>query len=53
MNKGDDLAGRLLTFTVHIIKLVGELPTTMAGRHIGSQLLRSGTSPGANYEESR
>lgn len=53
MNKGDDLAGRLLTFTVHIIKLVGELPTTMAGRHIGSQVLRSGTSPGANYEESR
>ena len=53
MNKGDDLAGRLLAFTVQIIKLVGELPNTIVGRHIGAQLLRSGTSPGANYEESR
>ena len=53
MNKGDDLAGRLLAFTVQIIKLVGELPNTIVGRHIGGQLLRSGTSPGSNYEESR
>ena len=53
MNKGDDLAARLLAFTVQIIKLVGELPNTIVGRHIGGQLLRSGTSPGANYEESR
>jgi len=53
MNKGDDLAERLLAFTVHIIKLVGELLNTIVGRHIGGQLLRSGTSPGSNYEESR
>ena len=53
MHKGDDLAERLLAFTVHIIKLVGELPNTIVGRHIGGQLLRSGTSPGSNYEESR
>ena len=53
MNKGDDLAERLLSFTIHIIKLVGELPNTMVGKHIGGQVLRSGTSPGSNYEESR
>jgi four helix bundle protein len=53
INKGDDLAERLLIFAVHIIKVVGELPNTLSGRHIGSQILRSGTSPGSNYEESR
>jgi four helix bundle protein len=53
MNKGDDLAGRLLTFSVHIIKLVSEMPNTIPGKHIGGQVLRSGTSPGANYEEAR
>jgi four helix bundle protein len=53
MNKGDDLTGRLLSFTIRIIKLVGSLPNTVVGRHIGNQLLRSGTSPGSNYEESR
>ena len=53
MHKSDNLADRLLSFTVTIIKLVGELPNTIVGKHIGGQLLRSGTSPGSNYEESR
>ena len=52
-NKGDDLAERLLNFTVRIIKLVNILPKTPVGKHIGSQLLRCGTSPGSNYEEAR
>ena len=46
-----DLADRLLDFTVRIINLVNALPKSLAGRHIGLQLLRSGTSTGANYEE--
>src|SRR5436853_2390628 len=36
-----------------IIKLVEALPNTLVGRRIGDQLLRSGTSVGANYEEAR
>jgi len=53
MNRGDDLASRLLDFTVRIIKLVNALPKNVVGRHIAGQLMRSGTSPGSNYEESR
>ncbi|MBM4135925.1 MAG: four helix bundle protein [Nitrospira sp.] len=52
-DKGDELADRLLDYTVRIIKLVKSLPNTIIGKHIGGQLLRSGTSPGSNYEESR
>jgi len=51
--KGDDLAERLLNFAVRVIRLVDALPKRLAGRHIGGQLLRAGTSPGANYEEGR
>ena len=50
-NKGDMLSERLLDFTVKMIKLVNSLPKTIVGRHIGGQILRSGTSPGSNYEE--
>ncbi len=53
MNKGDELAERLLDFAVKIIKLVSSLPKTDIGKHVGGQILRSGTSPGSNYEESR
>jgi len=50
---GEDIAARLMDFAVHIIKLFNELPTTIVGRHIGGQILRAGTSAGANYEEAR
>ncbi len=49
----NDLGERLLNFAVRIIKLVEALPNTIAGKRIGDQLLRSGTSPGANYEEAQ
>lgn len=49
--RSNNLAERLLNFAVRIIKLVNALPKTAVGRHIGGQLLRSGTSPGSNYEE--
>ena len=42
----DDLSERLLNFAVNIIKLVNLLPKTVVGKHIGNQLMRSGTSPG-------
>ena len=51
--KGEDISDRLLEFAVRIIKLVDALPNTLVGRHIGRQVLGSGTSPGANYEEAR
>ena len=51
--KGDDIAARLVALAVCVVQIVGALPDTLAGRHVAGQLLRSGTSPGANYEEAR
>ena len=51
--KGDDIAARLVVLAVAVIKIVDALPDTVAGKHVGGQLLRCGTSPGANYEEAR
>ena len=48
-----DLEGRLLEFATRIVRLTEKLPTTRAGSHIGSQLLRSGTSPLANHAEAQ
>lgn len=51
--KGDDIADRLVELAVDVIRVVDALPQTAVGKHIADQLLRSGTSPGANYEEAR
>jgi four helix bundle protein len=51
--KGDDIVERLVALAVGVVKIVDALPDTLAGRHVAGQLLRSGTSPGANYEEAR
>ncbi len=51
--KGDDIAERLLDFGVRVIRLADALPKRLAGKHVGAQLLRCGTSAGANYEEGR
>jgi four helix bundle protein len=48
-----NLNDRLPEYGVRIVKLVGSLPKTLVGRRIGDQLLRSGTSAGANYEEAQ
>ncbi|KAA0241879.1 MAG: four helix bundle protein [Chlorobiota bacterium] len=48
MNR-DELKKRTKEFALRIIKLVNALPNNSAGRVIGNQLLRSGTSLGANY----
>lgn len=47
----NDLSERFLEFGANIIKLSKDLYKTPEGRHIAGQLLRSGTSSGANYEE--
>jgi len=49
--KGEPLSERLLDFVVNVIKIVDALPKTVAGKHIGGQLIASGTSCGSNYEE--
>lgn len=53
MEKPAELNERLLEFGARIIRLVEALPKTLVGRRIGDQLLRSGTSVGANYEEAQ
>jgi four helix bundle protein len=45
----DDLKRRTKLFALRILKLVAALPKTVAGRTIGNQLARSGTSVPANY----
>jgi four helix bundle protein len=45
----NDLKNRTKQFALRIMKLVEALPKTTTGRAIGNQLVRSGTSVGANY----
>jgi four helix bundle protein len=48
-----DLQARLIDYAVRIIKLSESLPETRAGKHVSSQILRSGTSPGPNHGEAQ
>ncbi|MEQ8208689.1 MAG: four helix bundle protein [Lacipirellulaceae bacterium] len=50
MNR-QELSDRTKEFALRIIKLVSSLPNTNVARTLGNQLLRSGTSIGANYRE--
>ena len=45
----DELKGRTKEFALRVMRLVDALPKTASGRAIGTQLVRSGTSVGANY----
>ena len=51
VRSADEFKKRTKQFALRVINLVESLPNTSPGRHIGGQLLRSGTSPGSNYEE--
>ena len=44
---------RLLDYSARVIKLVDALPSTLVGRRIADQSLRSAMSAGANYEEAQ
>lgn len=48
-----DLENRLIEFSLKIIEIVEILPDSLTGRHIGNQLIRSGTSPTFNYAEAQ
>ncbi len=47
--KGDELKSRTKQFALRIMKLVDALPNTVSGRTIANQIIRSGSSVGANY----
>jgi four helix bundle protein len=45
----EEMKKRTRDFALRVIRLVRALPKTVDGRAIGGQLIRSGTSVGANY----
>ena len=49
--KKEDLRQRTKQFALRILRLYSALPTQTAAQVLGKQLLRSGTSIGANYRE--
>ena len=51
--KGDNISERLMVFAVASIGYAKAIPRNYLGRHVASQLIRSSTSAGANYEEAR
>ena len=46
-----DIQQRTFEFAKRVVKLVDKLPRTLAATEIGRQMLRSGTSVGANVQE--
>ena len=48
MNK-DELRERMTDFAVRIVRMVDSMPSTVGGLAIARQIVRSGTSPSANY----
>jgi len=43
------LQERMTNFAVRIIKMVDSMPNTVSGLAVSRQIIRSGTSPSANY----
>ena len=50
-NRKVDLADRTKLYARRIIRLTSALPKTVVAQVLGKQVLRSGTSVGANYRE--
>jgi four helix bundle protein len=46
-----ELEGRTKDFAIRIVRLIRTFPKTVDGIEVGRQLLKSGTSVGANYRE--
>jgi len=51
MKGNEELRERFYKFALEVIKLVRTLPKEIVAHEIGKQLLRSGCSVAANYEE--
>ena len=52
-SKDEEFAQRTKLFALRIIRLYRALPKTTEAQIIGKQVIRSGTSVGANYREAR
>ncbi|MFT4660924.1 MAG: four helix bundle protein [Patiriisocius sp.] len=48
-----ELEERMISFSVMIIELSGEIRFTIAGKNLSSQIVRSGTSVSLNYGEAQ
>jgi len=54
MEKGNnDLCNRLFEFAIRVIEFLRTIPYTPENKVIRTQLAKSATSAGANYEESQ
>jgi four helix bundle protein len=53
MEKKEKFQDKFLDFGAEIVVMIGQLPRTTPGRQIADQLLRSGTSVGANVHEAQ
>ena len=53
MEHKNDLAKRLYSFSIDVIKYLRTISDTIEYKVIKYQLIKSATSPGANYEESQ
>ena len=51
MKEENDLRERTKDFALRIVRMFSALPKTTEARVLGKQVLRSGTSVGANYRE--
>ena len=51
MDKNRDLRKRTKEFALRIVRMYSALPKTAEAQVLGKQVLRSGTSVGANYRE--
>ena len=49
--QGRDLRGRTKAFALRVVKMYSALPKITEAQVLGKQVLRSGTSVGANYRE--
>ncbi len=49
--KGQDIRDRTFRFGVRIVRMTNRLPRTIPGTEVARQVIRSGTSIGANLEE--
>ena len=52
-SQSDLLEKRLIAFAASVVSFSAKLPRTPQGRHIGNQMLRSGSACAANYGEAR
>ena len=47
------LEDRLIAFGTETCSAIGQMPNDLVGTHVSKQLIRSATSPAANYAEAR